>query len=89
MLRGIDSKVPSLRTLFEELCFGNKYTTTLHAINSAIVKLSKLTKATKVYRGLSGRGLPHRARPTQWYAWQRKAPCPTVPTLSLCALTTG
>ena len=37
---------------------GNKYATTLHAINSAIVKLSKLTAATKVYRGLSGMGLP-------------------------------
>ena len=26
----------------------NKYTTTLHGINSAIIKLGKLTKATKV-----------------------------------------
>ena len=30
----------------------NKYTTTLHAINSAIVKLSKLTVASTVYRGV-------------------------------------
>ena len=36
----------------------NKYTTTLHAINSAIVKLSKLTYAGKVYRGVSGMALP-------------------------------
>lgn len=36
----------------------NTYTTTLHAINSAVVKLSKLTVATKVYRGVSGRVLP-------------------------------
>uniref|UniRef100_A0A7S2D976 Uncharacterized protein n=1 Tax=Haptolina brevifila TaxID=156173 RepID=A0A7S2D976_9EUKA len=36
----------------------NKYTTTLHVINSAIVKLSKLTVADKVYRGISGRVLP-------------------------------
>lgn len=36
----------------------NTYTTTLHAINSAIVKLSKVTIATKVYRGVSGRLLP-------------------------------
>ena len=36
----------------------NRYTTTLHCINSAIVKLAKLTKATKVYRGVSGMGLP-------------------------------
>eukprot|EP00966_Prymnesium_polylepis_P181892 4213792-Prymnesium_polylepis.1 len=30
------------------------YVTTLHAINSGIVKLSKLTKATTVYRGVDG-----------------------------------
>ena len=37
----------------------NKYTTTLHAINSAIVKLSKLTIAKRVYRGVQGRTLPN------------------------------
>ena len=36
----------------------NKYTTTLHGINSAIIKLSKLTTATKVYRGIAGMKLP-------------------------------
>ena len=36
----------------------NKYTTTLHIINSAVVKLGKLTKAGTVYRGLSGGTLP-------------------------------
>ena len=36
----------------------NTYTTTLHAINSSIVKLGKLTIACKVYRGISGRVLP-------------------------------
>ena len=36
----------------------NTYTTTLHAINSVVVKLSKLTYATKVYRGVGGRVLP-------------------------------
>ena len=36
----------------------NTYTTTLHAINSCVVKLSKLTRATHVYRGLSDRTLP-------------------------------
>ena len=36
----------------------NKYPTTLHAINSSIIKLSKLTKAAKVYRGVSGGVLP-------------------------------
>ena len=36
----------------------NKYTTTLHAINSAVLKLSKLTKAAPVYRGFTGATLP-------------------------------
>ena len=36
----------------------NKYTTTLHGINSAIIKLGKLTKADKVYRGIAGMKLP-------------------------------
>ena len=36
----------------------NKYTTTLHALNSAIVKLSKLTKASTVYRGIHDMVLP-------------------------------
>ena len=36
----------------------NLYTTTLHVINSGIVKTSKLTFAGKVYRGVSGLALP-------------------------------
>ena len=36
----------------------NKYTTTLHGINSAIIKLGKLTKADKVHRGIAGMKLP-------------------------------
>ena len=36
----------------------NRYSTTLHAINSAIVKLGKLTMASKVYRGIAGMALP-------------------------------
>ena len=36
----------------------NLYTTTLHVINSGIVKTSKLTFAGKVYRGVSGMALP-------------------------------
>ena len=36
----------------------NRYTTTLHVINSGIVKTSKLTFASKVYRGVSGMTLP-------------------------------
>ena len=35
-----------------------RYTTTIHVINSCIVKAGKLTVASKVYRGVSGRVLP-------------------------------
>ena len=43
---------------FASLCKGNRYVTTLHCINSAVVKLSKLQKACKVYRGISNGVLP-------------------------------
>ena len=36
----------------------NRYTTTLHAINSAIVRLGKLTPVTTVYRGINRFVLP-------------------------------
>jgi len=36
----------------------NLYTSTLHAINSTIVKMSKLTRAAKVYRGIADKALP-------------------------------
>ncbi len=36
------------------------YTTTLHVINSAIIKLGKLTPAATVYRGMSLKKLPKR-----------------------------
>ena len=43
---------------YAALCRGNTYTTTLHVLNSCIVKLSKLTKVTKVYRGMGSGVLP-------------------------------
>mgnify|MGYP004105517425 FL=1 len=43
---------------FEAFKSCNTYTTTLHVINSGIVKTSKLTYAGKVYRGMSGMALP-------------------------------
>ena len=58
VLRGKDSAVPVLREQFESICLGNTYTTTLHAINSLLVKMSKLTIADKVYRGVAGGVLP-------------------------------
>ena len=39
-------------------CKDNRYVTTSHAINSAIVKSSKLTSAQCVYRGVAGGVLP-------------------------------
>ena len=51
VLRGVNSEVAFLRDKFETLCKGNCYTTTLHVINSAIIKSSKLTKVTKARLG--------------------------------------
>ena len=36
----------------------NKYTTTIHSINSYILKAAKLTKAAKIWRGFAGGVLP-------------------------------
>ncbi|KAL1520857.1 hypothetical protein AB1Y20_022418 [Prymnesium parvum] len=58
VLRGLGSKLPFFARQLEELCRGNVYTTTLHSINSACVKLSKILAAQKVYRGVSGASLP-------------------------------
>ena len=49
---------------FEASCKGNCYRTTLHSLNSTVVKCSKLTKATKVYRGSARGVLP----PSFWKA---------------------
>jgi len=57
--RGMTDSSPEASTAFERARAAmNTYTTTLHAVNSAIVKLSKLTYASKVYRGVAGRVLP-------------------------------
>ena len=61
VLRGspaIDGAPDALVAALAETCRGNLYTTTLHAINSAVVKLSRLTPATRVYRGVRGGVLP-------------------------------
>ena len=52
------SGVPYIVKTNAELCRGNQYTTTLHVINSSIVKLGKITRACKVYRGISKGTLP-------------------------------
>jgi len=43
---------------FATLCEGNRYTTTIHCLNSAIVKLSKIQAAVRVYRGVAKAALP-------------------------------
>ena len=50
---------PQLHEEYVKLCKQNLYATTLHAINSAVIKLSKLCKVMKVYRGISGKRLPN------------------------------
>jgi hypothetical protein len=50
--------VPFLVAQRDKLCLGNSYTTTLHIISSSIVKLGKLTRAEKVFRGIAGGVLP-------------------------------
>ena len=50
--------VPFLVGQRDKLCLGNSYTTTLHIISSSIVKLGKLTRAEKVFRGIAGGVLP-------------------------------
>jgi len=40
------------------LCKGNDYPTSIHATNSCVLKLSKLTKAGKVWRGIKDAKLP-------------------------------
>ena len=55
----------------------NKFTTTLHAINSAIIKLGKLTVAKKVAPSLNPRAIPSRI-PTRIVP----GPCPYPQSLS-------
>jgi len=43
---------------FERLCCGNTYATTIHALNSSLIKLAKLGTAQRVYRGVSSAVLP-------------------------------
>jgi hypothetical protein len=51
-----------MKDYFQQLCKGNRYTTTIWVLNSAIVKLKVLTPAACVYRGLKGLALPYAFR---------------------------
>ena len=52
------SKTPFLVTQCKALCKGNDYATSIHATNSCVLKLSKLTKAGKCWRGIKDATLP-------------------------------
>lgn len=47
-----------MKNIFSKLCKGNRFSTTIQAVNSSLIKLSKLTHVQKVYRGVSGGYLP-------------------------------
>ena len=64
-LRGARAKGTAIEFMYTrwwDLCRGNTYSTTLHVISAAIVKLSKITQASKVYRAPGG-ALP----PSFWH----------------------
>jgi WD40 repeat protein len=50
--------VPTFSAVAPGLHVCDRFTSTLHAINSGVVKLSQLTPAIVVYRGISGMKLP-------------------------------
>ena len=52
------SGTPFLAAKFETLCGDNNYRTTLHAINSCVIKLSKVQPVCKLYRGFTDGTLP-------------------------------
>ena len=52
VLRGLPRTSPRPYARFVELCMGNCYEATLHCLNNAIVKLSRLSTACKLYRAL-------------------------------------
>ena len=66
------------KALRECVSRGDRYTTTLHVINSCIVKVSKTVVAEKVYRGVSGMLLPPRPKTSPL-----PSPRPRSPSLSL------
>ena len=58
VLRGLPRTVAFFYRGFVELCKGNSYECTIHAISRALLKLSRLTKAAPLFRGIGGLGLP-------------------------------
>ena len=58
VLRGVAGRVPALTRQFETLCQGNTYRGTIQTINGALIKLARISTISKLYRGVSGFGLP-------------------------------
>ena len=54
----IKSSPPFMKSDFDTMCKGNSYSTTIHTINSLIVKVAKLTVVEPVYRGSANGVLP-------------------------------
>jgi hypothetical protein len=67
VLRGrIEGEGTGAHDAFMALCRGNPYTTSLHALRSAVLKLSQIGTAHTVYRGVSSSSVPH-------WLWKRPA----------------
>ena len=58
VLRGVRSQCSRQFARWYAGCKGNRYTTTIWVLNSAITKLSQLNVADRVYRGVRGGMLP-------------------------------
>ena len=58
VLRGVPPGSAFLTGKFQKLCLGNAYPATIYALGDAISKLSKISRAEKVYRGVAGLRLP-------------------------------
>ena len=52
------SGFPFLVGRFQKLCLGNYYPTTIHAINSCVIKLKNLMRVQPVWRGSAGASIP-------------------------------
>ena len=54
VLRGVPPGSAFLTRKFQKLCLGNTYPATIYALDDALSKLSKISRAEKVYRGVAG-----------------------------------
>ena len=67
VLRGLPGFSAFLTNKYKSLCHGNRYCATIHAINDALIKMSRVTTAEKLYRGVGGFRLPDTfMTPDEW-----------------------